>query len=123
MENLMEYFEKNDGTAVLSTADAAGKVNSAIFSKPHVMGEGVIALLLADRLTHKNLQENPSAVCLFLEKGPGWKGKRLYLKKTKEERNTDLARSLVRRTNVDPEQINVNLVFFEIEKVLPLVGD
>ncbi len=120
---LKGYFAQNEGSAVLSSADREGKVDAAIFSKPHIIEEDTIALLMSDRLSHANLQENPYAVYLFMEKGSGWKGKRIYLKKIKEERNTDLAKSLIRRTHADKENIDVNLVYFQIEKVLPLIGD
>jgi hypothetical protein len=120
--NLTDYFAEKDGTAILSTADGEGKVNAAIYSKPHLIEEDVIALLMSDRLSHENLQENPYAVYLFIEKTPGWQGKRLYLKRLKEERNTELARSLVRHSNPAAENIDINLVYFQVDKVLPLIG-
>lgn len=119
---LKEYFADHEGTAVLSTADAQGRVNAAIYSKPHIIGEDEIALLMAARLNHANLQENPYAVYLFLEDGSGWKGKRIYLKKSREERNTELARSLIRNKHGHPEAVDVNLVYFQVEKILPLTG-
>ncbi len=36
---LKEYFADHEGTAVLSTADAIGRVNAAIYSKLHIIGE------------------------------------------------------------------------------------
>ena len=120
--DLKKYFAAHDGTAVLSTADAAGKVNAAVYSEPHLIEGDIIALLMADRLSHANLQQNPHAAYLFLEKGPGWQGIRLYLKLLKEERNTELARSLVRRTSAEAKTIDLNLVYFQVEEILPLVG-
>ena len=35
---------------------------------------------------------------------------------------SELARSLVRRSDVDAETIDVNLVFFQVDEVLPLIG-
>lgn len=120
--NLGKYFDSTPGTGVFSTADANGRVNAAVYSKPYVIDENTVAFLMAERLSHQNLQSNPNAHFLFIEEGPGWKGKRLYLKKVREESNTELARSLVRRSNVDPEKIDINLVYFQLEKVLPLTG-
>ncbi|NLO21776.1 MAG: pyridoxamine 5'-phosphate oxidase family protein [Syntrophomonadaceae bacterium] len=120
---LKGYFAENDGSGILSTADREGRVNAAIYSKPHIIEEETIALLMSERLSYANLQVNPYAVYLFMETGPGWKGKRIYLKKVKEEHNTDLAKSLIRRTHVDKENLDVNLVYFQIEKVLPLIGE
>jgi hypothetical protein len=34
---LKEYFENTRGTGVLSTADNEGKVDAAIYSRPHVL--------------------------------------------------------------------------------------
>lgn len=121
--NLAEYFAQTDGTVILSTANGEGKVDAAVYSKPRLIQEDSLALLMSDRLSHANIQANPYAVLLFLENGPGWHGKRIYLKKIKEEKNTELARSLVHHKHGDVENINVNLVYFQIEEVRPLVGD
>jgi hypothetical protein len=67
---LDEYFGKTRGVGVLSTADASGRVNAAIYGRPHFMDDGTIAFIMADRLTHANLQSNPSAVFLFRKKAP-----------------------------------------------------
>ena len=65
-QELMEYFEKTAGHGVLATADAQGKVNQAVFPRPHVMEDGTAAFIMPHRLTHKNLQENPYAAYLFM---------------------------------------------------------
>jgi hypothetical protein len=41
--SLKAYFEDKKGIGVLSTASAGGKVNSAIYSRPHVMEDGSIS--------------------------------------------------------------------------------
>ncbi|MGB5219340.1 MAG: pyridoxamine 5'-phosphate oxidase family protein [Smithella sp.] len=66
---LSEYFEKAKGVGVLSTADQTGKVNAAIYGRPHFIDEKTLAFIAADRLTHANLKTNPSAVYLFKEDG------------------------------------------------------
>lgn len=119
--NLKDYFAQNNGTAILATAGREGKVDAAIYSKPHLVGEECVALLMSDRLSHANIQENPYACYLFKQEGPGWQGVRLYLKMVSEERNTELAQSLIRR-NIGDQNVDVNLVYFEVEKILPLVG-
>lgn len=121
--NLAEYFAQHDGTAILATADAGGKVDAAVFSKPLLIEGEVIALLMSDRLSHANLQNNPHAAYLFMEKGPGWQGIRLYIKRLREERNSELARSLIRRRDADAKTLDINLVFFQIEEILPLIGE
>ena len=122
--NLSEYFDNIQGYGVLSTADKTGKVNAAMYARPHFTDENTVAFIMLERLTHANLQENPYAAYLFLEKGPGYKGKRLNLKKIREEENVDLVKELCRRCDYSPhrEQLTRFVVFFTVEKVLPLVG-
>lgn len=121
--NLKEYFSQNSGTAILATAGSEGKVDAAIYSKPHLIEENSIALLMSNHLSHVNLQQNPYACYLFKQEGPGWQGIRIYLKMIDEESNTDLARSLVRRRDVDVQKIDVCLVYFQVEQILPLAGN
>ena len=122
---LKKYFESTKGLGVLSTADNNGKVNSAVYSRPHVMADGSLAFIMRDRLTYKNIQSNPYAVFLFREDGPGYKGKRLYLTKIREEEDADLIDLLSRRSYPSgPERRESRfLVFFNLESERTLVGD
>jgi hypothetical protein len=124
-KTLKQYFETAAGTGVLSTADATGKVDAAIYSTPHVMDDGTVAFIMRERLTHENLKSNPHAAYLFLEDSPGHKGIRIYLKKTREDDDPVLIKSMTRR-HLTPEQDEQkgpkHLVYFTVEKVLPLVG-
>ena len=119
---LREYFEKTEGRAILATADSDGKVDAAVYARPHFMDDGTIALILRDRLTHHNLQSNSHACYLFMEKGPGYKGKRLFLTKVREEQDTELLQSLRRRQYLNQKDEAKFLVFFKVDKELPLVG-
>jgi len=121
---LKEYFENTTGYGVLATADASGKVDAAIYSRPHFMEDGTIAFIMADRLTHANLQKNPNAVYLFIESGEGYTGKRLYLRKTSEIQDDDLVAQICRRCNYTMygNDLTRYVVFFSIDKELPLVG-
>jgi hypothetical protein len=122
---LKEYFENTRGTGVLSTADNEGKVDAAIYSRPHVLDDGSIAFVMRERLTHHNLQSNPHAAYLFREEGPGYQGVRLYLTKVGEEKDSPLADQL-RRQSLSPEEDKAKgpkyLVTFKIDKELPLIG-
>lgn len=123
--NLSEYFKNTKGVGVLATADSDGKVDAAIYARPHIMEDGSIAFIMRDRLSHANLQSNPHAAFLFMEDGSGFKGKRLYLIKTREEENGELIKELSRRAySADKEGLNESkfLVFFKLEKELPLIG-
>ena len=119
---LREYFEKTEGRAILATADGDGNVDAAVYARPHFMEDGTIALILRDRLTHHNLQSNSHACYLFMEKGPGYKGKRLFLTKVREEQDTELLQSLRRRQYLNEKDEAKFLVFFNVDKELPLVG-
>ena len=122
---MKDYFENVQGHGVLATADASGRVNMAIFSRPHVMADDTVAFIMPHRLTHANLQTNPHAAYLFQEEGPGWQGKRLYLTKIGEEQDTERLKSLRRRVYPSGKERVAGprfLVFFRVDLVLPLVG-
>jgi hypothetical protein len=120
--DLKQYFEKTKGTGILATADADGKVDAAIYARPHFMEDGTLAMIMRDRLTHHNLQSNPHAAFLFIEDGSGYKGKRLFLTKVREEKDTELLHSLRRRQYPDDKAEAKFLVFFKLDKELPLIG-
>ncbi len=120
---LREYFDQTKGYGVLATADGKGKVNAAVYARPHVMDEKTVAFIMAERLTHENLQSNPWATYVFMEAGGGWTGKRLYLKKEKEEQNEDLIREICRRCDYSRYDVSRRfVVYFRVEEELPLIG-
>jgi Pyridoxamine 5'-phosphate oxidase len=122
MMKLKQYFEDANGVGVLATADADGKVDAAIYARPHFMEDGTLAIIMRDRLTHRNLQSNPHATFLFIEEGPGYKGKRLFMTKMGEEKDSELLDSIRRRQYLDEKDEAKFLVFFKLDKELPLVG-
>ena len=119
---LREYFESVKGRGVLATADGEGKVDAAIYATPHFLEDETIAFIMRDRLTHNNLQSNPHAAYLFIETGQKFAGKRLFLTKTREEEDSELLYSLRRKKYSDEKNEPKFLVFFQIDKVLPLIG-
>ena len=123
--NLKDYFANRQGTGIIATADSEGKVDAAVYARPHIMEDGTVAMIMRDRLTHKNLQENPHAAYLFIEGGPGYRGVRLFLKKVREDQDTDLIQQLTRRSLTEEEDKAKGpkfLVYFEVEKSLKLIG-
>lgn len=124
--DLAKYFTSANGTGVLSTADREGRVDAAIYARPHIQADGTIAMIMRERLTHHNLQQNPYAVYLFQESGPGYRGVRLFLKKLREDDNPELLQQMTRRC-LSPEEDQAKgpkfIVYFQLEKVLPLIGD
>lgn len=123
--NLTDYFENTTGIGVLATADGTGKVDAAVYARPHVQDETTIAFIMSDRLSHKNLQTNPSAVYLFSEKSEGHVGKRLYLTKVREETSPEAIDAVRRRQrgHNPVEGQHSYLVYFKVDKVRPLIGD
>ena len=122
--DLKEYFENTEGLGILSTADAKGNVDSAIYAAPHVMGEDSIAFIMRPRLSFNNLQQNPKAAYLYIEKGPGYQGRRLYLEKTGEVDDPEQVKQLRRSPHGDGgDEAEAKLVYFKVIRVRPLVGD
>ncbi|MEW5735990.1 MAG: pyridoxamine 5'-phosphate oxidase family protein [Thermodesulfobacteriota bacterium] len=122
MEDLKAYFAEKKGMGVLSTSGADGTVNAAVFSRPHCMPDGTLAFIMPERKTHRNLLENPRAHYLFREDGPGYRGKRISLRKMKEEKDSDLLYELRKREGGPDKGKPLHLVFFFVEAVLPLIG-
>ena len=123
--NLNDYFSDNRGIGVLSTADAEGRVDAAIYARPHVMEDGTLAVIMRDRLSHKNIQENPYAVYLFIEAERGYQGVRVFLKKVREDQDQELINQMTRRSLSPEEDASKGpkfMVYFKVEKVLKLVG-
>jgi len=124
--DLKSYFENTEGTGILATADSDGTVDVAIYAKPEVIDETTIAFVMKERLSHQNLKTNLSAAYMFIEKGEGYTGKRLYLTKIREEINSSVVQEFIKKQPViasPKDDSNKYIVFFHIENVYPLVGD
>lgn len=123
---LRDYFEGTTGRGVLATADKDGNVDAAVYSRPHFMDDGTIAFIMADRLSHKNLKSNPHAAYLFMEASDKYVGKRLFLTKVREEKDSELIPKLRRRKGYalleEDKDKPLFLVYFRIDKALPLIG-
>jgi hypothetical protein len=80
---VMSFFNKTARIGVLSTADADGKVNAAVFGSPRMIDENTVVMGIGENRTYKNLLDNPKAVFIIVEPGQSlmeWKGLRVYLK-------------------------------------------
>ena len=123
--DLKSYFTATRGTGTLATASRDGRVNAAIYSRPFIADDGSAAFIMANKMTRSNLQENGSAVYLFQESGPGYRGCRLYLTKVKEEQNAALVAELCRRCRLNEpsgEAKDLAVVYFTVDQILPLIG-
>jgi len=125
---LSEYFEKATGVGVLATAHGDGKVNVAIYARPHFLDQdddGTCAFIMSDRLSHDNVKQNPSAAYLFVEDREGYVGKRLSLTMIREETDFDKRCAIRRETapKISEEEGKTKyLVHFRIDGVRPLIG-
>lgn len=120
---LKEYFAKTEGYGVLATADSSGTVDLALYSRPHFMDDGSIGFIMADRLTHHNLQSNPHAAYLFIQAGGGYEGMRFLLTKTGESADAVLIEETRKKSGYTTREYGDQLkylVYFRIDKELPL---
>ncbi|MBN1818423.1 MAG: pyridoxamine 5'-phosphate oxidase family protein [Sedimentisphaerales bacterium] len=120
---LERYFEETHGIGVLSTADGQGQVNSAIYARPHLQDDGTVAFIMRERRTYANLAANPQACYLFIEDGPGYTGKRLYMTKIREDSDSTLIEKMRRREKPHAgDEEAKSVVYFRVDQVRPLVG-
>jgi hypothetical protein len=111
---------------VLATSDSNGNVNGAVFARPHFVDDDNVAFIMMDRLTHANLGKNPKAAYIFRDDSAGYKGKRLYLTMVREDKNSELIDVLRRKRDYTGKKDGDSdrfIVYFRIDKVLPLVGE
>ena len=123
---LKDYLRQVSGTGVLSTSDSAGNVNSAIYSKPFVTEDGLLAFLMRERQSWRNIEENPHASFMFIEKGKPCHGIRVRLVGVAEESDRELIDRMTRSwisAEEDKELGPKHLVYFRIEQIRKLVGD
>ncbi len=117
--NLDNYFENHTGLGVLSTADKEGRVNGALYARPHIEG-GRAVFLAAPNQTLNNLKENAYAHYLFKEDGEGYEGVRLQLRLLGIDEDQDRAEALRRRHK--EENSYAYVLEFEIINSHSLVG-
>jgi hypothetical protein len=123
---LADYFKTRAGICILSTADRNGKLTTAIYSSPRVLDDGTVCFIMRERLSYRNLLENPHAACMYIERGSGYQGIRLMLTKLREDNDPELIARMTRR-NLTPEEDKAkgpkHLIVFGVDKILPLIGD
>jgi hypothetical protein len=125
--SLREYFEEATGHGVLASADSDGKVDVAVYARPYVVDEVTVAFIVADRLTRKNLLANPSAAYLYKEPGEEFNGKRLFLTMQNELKGDEVTDPVLsekyRKASEEYSDEKLSVIYFKVDKVLPLVGD
>ena len=124
--NLEEYFAHRTGTGVLATSDAEGNVNGALYARPHVLESDRVAFIMADRLSHANLQSNGKAAFIFRSDEEGYTGVRLYLTKLDETSDEAAVEELLGDAcrHGSPRSKGTRYrVEFRVDRVRALVGD
>ena len=121
--NLHDYLSGKSGFGVISTSNNQGEVNSAVYAKPHVIDSNTIAFIMRDKLTRKNINENPQAHYMFIEHNHGFNGVRLSLTMLEESQDQERIRAMSRRSSAgDSDDAERFLVTFTVNKALMLVG-
>jgi hypothetical protein len=124
--DIKNYLEGARGTGVLATTDSDGRPNMALYSRPHMMDDGTLAFIMADRLSRKNVSQNPHAAYLFQKDGPERDGIRLALTKVGESSDPELIGRLRRRSRLPYEESEkvetLRLVYFSLDDQRPLIG-
>ena len=123
--SLAEYFEDIKGLGVLATSDADGNTDIAVYSRPYIIDEKTIAFSMLEKLSYSNIQSNPKAAYMFVEEGGGYKGKRLQLTMTGEEKDEDRIKQMKQQHSKakDYDGKVRHLMYFTVDKIRPLVGD
>lgn len=111
----------------MATVGADGKVNMAIYSRPRFLDandDATVAFIMADRLSHANVQANPHAAYLFIEEGEGYQGRRLTLMRIKEETDPEMIQSVRRQQQLSEYKDDKKrfLVYFRVDGILPLTS-
>src|SRR4051794_18947795 len=92
---------ESGGRGVLATAGADGTVNAAVYARPHVVSEELLAWGMTEGRTLKNVRENPSAAFIWFDAGGAVQGLRLSLELERVEDSGELLRKI--RDNAEEE--------------------
>ena len=110
----------------MATADVDGNPDLAVYARPHMIDDETLVLVMAQKTSYANLQSNSKASYMFIEKGEGYKGKRLYIRKTDEETDPEKVKSLRSRKCEFAEcdaSTGSRAVYFAIDRIRLLVDD
>lgn len=91
MKSLADLFA-SEGLGVLATSSHDGTVNTAVYSRPHVIDQTTLAWGMTEGRTVANIRQNPHASFLFRQGSHGYVGVRITLDLLRiEEEGTMLA--------------------------------
>jgi hypothetical protein len=122
--NLAELFTQ-PGLGVMSTSSSEGKVNNAVYARPHIINATTLVWGMTDKRTYQNLTRNRHAAFLFKTNGPGFNGVRLALELIKTEEAGDLLETIKKNTDeiVGPGAGAAvsHAVWFRVTEIRPLI--
>ena len=119
---LKDYFKRTRGTAILSTSDGKGKIDVSVYPlRPHMADENTVVLIMERNEALRNLQANPQAVLVFLEREEKLQGVRLMLRQTGLEKEVGVGFSLRSKKYSAGNAVERFLVYFEVQQTFPLV--
>jgi hypothetical protein len=122
--NLAELFTQ-PGLGVMSTSSSEGKVNNAVYARPHIINATTLVWGMTDKRTYQNLTRNRHAAFLFKTNGPGFNGVRLALELIKTEEAGELLETIKKNTDeiVGPGAGAAvsHAVWFRVTEIRPLI--
>lgn len=126
LKELKKLFKK-EGTGIMGTSDKKGWVNMAIYSPPIITGEGLLVFGATERLTYKNLSENPKAMFMYISDDISWNGARIRLSLVKDE----VSGAMLERLKAKFKDMGYfalaseikHALYFKVEEIRPLKGN
>ncbi len=91
----LERLFRKGGIGIMGTADGQGWVNLAIYSPPIITPRGYLVFGATQRLTYKNLMENPKAMFMYVTQE--WEGARIRMSLMRDETSGEYLDALKQR--------------------------
>lgn len=124
MKSLADIFSC-EGFGVIATSSRTGFVNTAVYSRPHIIDETTLAWGMTDGRTLINIRENPHASYIFRQGDFGYDGVRLGLKLLRIEEEGSMLTSIRENTAVVASPAAAlavrHVACFEVVEIRPLV--
>lgn len=122
INELKSLFQK-EGIGIMATCGGDRWVNMAIYSPPIITPDGLLVFGATNRLTYKNLTQNPKAMFMFIREDR-WAGVRIRLTLVKEENSgpmLDQIRERFRKMGYHALASEIcHALYFRAEQIWPL---
>ncbi len=124
-QQLKDIFNEK-GIGIIGTSDKHGWVNMAIYSPPIITPDNILVFAATQRLTYKNLTENPKAMFMYICSERPWKGVRISLSLVKDETSGYMLKLLKKRFEsmgyLELASEICHALYFKIEEIRALKG-